>query len=200
MIYRNACRKANILINESRSGSNFDKIDGCGVSTCKKWSAIKDVLHPPSCTTVRTPDEQEDLARLLSHFFADKVVKIRSAINQRLEGKQPDPTSADKLFIGKPLSGFKPVSHTEAKQMLDAVTGKSSPRNFISTTPLKDCSGVFASVITRMANLFPIQFKTDQTTTIVKKTGLDTSNPASYRPISNLNTISKVWRDCSWLG
>ena len=29
-------------------------------------------------------------------------------------------------------------------------------------------------------------------TSIVKKTGLDTSNPASYRPFSNLNTISKV--------
>ena len=57
---------------------------------------------------------------------------------------------------------------------------------------LKDCSGVFESVIARLANLFPIQFKTAQVIPIVKRTDLDTTNPASYRPISNLNTISKV--------
>ena len=198
VIYRRACRKANILINDLRSRSNFDKIERCGVSTRKKWSTIKDILHPPSCTTIRTPGKKEDLARLLSNFFADKVDKFRSAIDQRLEGKQPDPTRANKLFIGKPLSGLKQVLHTEVKQMLDAMIGKSSPRDFISTTLLKDCSGVFASVIARLANLsfaeglFPIQFKTAQVTPIVKKTGIDTSNPASYRPISNLNTISKV--------
>ena len=82
--------------------------------------------------------------------------------------------------------------------MLNAMTDKSSPRDFISTELLKDCSGVFASVIARSANLsfaeglFPLQFKTAQVTPIVIKTGFDTSNPASYRPISNLNTISKV--------
>ena len=78
------------------------------------------------------------------------------------------------------------------------MTGKLSLRDFISTTLLKDCSGVFASVIAQLANLsfakglFPIQFKTAQVNPIVKKAGLDTSNPASYRPISNLNTISNV--------
>ena len=57
---------------------------------------------------------------------------------------------------------------------------------------------MFASVIAQVANLsfvddsLPIQLKTAQVTSIVKKSGLDTSNPASYRPISNLNTISKV--------
>ena len=89
-------------------------------------------------STVRTPVEEKDLARLLSNFFTDKVAKIRSTIDKRLEGKQPDPTRADKLFIGKPHSGLKPVFHTEMKQMLDAMTGKSSPRDFISTTLLKD--------------------------------------------------------------
>ena len=82
--------------------------------------------------------------------------------------------------------------------MLDAITGKSSLRDFISTTLLKDCSSVFASVIVRLENLsfaeglFPIPFKTAQVTPIVNKTGFETSNPASYRPISNLNTINKV--------
>ena len=78
------------------------------------------------------------------------------------------------------------------------MTGKSSPRDFIFTTLLKDCSGVFASVIARLANLsfvegsFRIQFKTAQVTSIVKKAVVTLPNSASDRPISNLNTISKV--------
>ena len=58
---------------------------------------------------------------------------------------------------------------------------------------------MFASVIAWLAHLsfakglFPIQFNTAQVTPIIEKTGLDTSNPAGYRPISILNTISYVW-------
>ena len=90
--------------------------------------------------------EEDDL---LSNFFTDKVAIIRSAIDQRLEDKQKDSIRADNLFIGIPLSGLKLVSHTEVKQILHAMTGKSSPRGFIST----NCSGVFASVIAQLANL-----------------------------------------------
>ena len=139
--------------------------------------------HSPSCTTVRTLGDKEDLTRLLSNLFADKVAKIRSAIDQRLGGKQPDPISVDKPFFGKSLSGLRPVSHAKVKQTFDAVTGKASPRDFISTTLLVFCSGVFASVIARLANLsfaegpFPIQFKAAQVAPIVKKADLYTSNP-----------------------
>ena len=154
---------------------NFDKIEGCRVSRQKKWSAIKDVLHLPSCATVHSPGEEEDIAHLLSNFFAEKVAKIRSAIDQQLEGKQPDTIRANIPFIGKLLSRLEPVLHTEVKQMLDVMTGKSSPCDFILMTLLKDCSGVLANIIVRLANLsfaessFPIQFKTAQVTPIVKK-------------------------------
>src|SRR2546426_5920036 len=39
---------------------------------------------------------------------------------------------------------------------------------------------------------FPDQFKTAQVTPLIKKDGLDANDPANYRPISNLNTISKI--------
>ena len=39
---------------------------------------------------------------------------------------------------------------------------------------------------------FPQSFKQAQITPLLKKEGLDSSDPASYRPISNLNTISKI--------
>ena len=41
-------------------------------------------------------------------------------------------------------------------------------------------------------SISPVKFKTAQVTPRLKKHGLDVSDPANYRPISNLNRISKV--------
>jgi hypothetical protein len=75
---------------------------------------------------------------------------------------------------------------------------KSSPLDYIHTSVLKSCSDVLSPLIARLANLsfaegrFPNQFKLAQVTPLIKKEGLDPNDPANYRPISNLNTISKV--------
>jgi len=72
--------------------------------------------------------------------------------------------------------------------------------DFIPTSLIKSSSGVFAQAINyRLANLsfehstFPIQVQ-DYTgyTPLLKKHGLAVSDPTNYRPIRNLNTISKI--------
>ena len=56
----------------------------------------------------------------------------------------------------------------------------------------------FLTLIARLANLsfnqgqFPSDFKIAQITPLLKKPNLDTTNPANYRLISNLNNISKI--------
>src|SRR5664279_3371777 len=70
--------------------------------------------------------------------------------------------------------------------------------DFVPSSVLKRCSSVFAPLIAKLANLsfdqgqFPTQFKEAQVTPLLKKVGLDVTDPASYRPTSNLNTISKI--------
>jgi hypothetical protein len=57
---------------------------------------------------------------------------------------------------------------------------------------------VFSDLIAHLANLsfnqgqFPTLFKSASVTPLLKKPGLDKSLPSNYRPISNLNNISKV--------
>ena len=83
-------------------------------------------------------------------------------------------------------------------KLLNTLSAKSSPMDFVPTSVLKRCSGVFAPLIARLANLsfdqgkFPSQFKQAQVTPLLKKPGMDVDDPASYRPISDLNTISKI--------
>ena len=70
--------------------------------------------------------------------------------------------------------------------------------DFVPTSVLKKCRNVFVPLITRLANMsfregcFPTVFKKAQITPLVEKEVLDGSDPASYRQISNLNTISKT--------
>ena len=80
--------------------------------------------------------------------------------------------------------------------MLDEMTGKSSLCDFILTTLLRTaavCLLVSAQlvILSFAEGSFPIHFKIAQVTSIVNKDSLDISSPASYRPIFNLNTISK---------
>jgi len=74
---------------------------------------------------------------------------------------------------------------------------KSSPLDALPCSLLKSCSEAFAPAFARFANQsmqtgkFPLQTSAGATT-VEKKTGLDSSSPANYRPISSLATVSKV--------
>jgi len=68
----------------------------------------------------------------------------------------------------------------------------------LPTSLLCLCREIFAPLIVRLANLsfslgtFPQDFKTAHVLPLLKQPGLPQSDPASYRPISNLSTISKI--------
>ena len=63
---------------------------------------------------------------------------------------------------------------------------------------IKSCPSVFSDLIARLANLsfaegcFPATFKHGIVTPLLKKPNLDRSLPGNYRPITNLNNISKI--------
>ena len=70
--------------------------------------------------------------------------------------------------------------------------------DFIHTSLIKSCTTVFSEVISNLASLsisqgsFPLKFKLEQVSRLLKKPGLDKNTPSNYRPISNLNNISKL--------
>ena len=70
--------------------------------------------------------------------------------------------------------------------------------DFIPTSVIKSCPAVFSELISKLANLsfsqgsFPSRFKFAQVTLLLKTVGLDRDTPSNYRPISNLNNISKI--------
>ena len=198
--YRIACSKANKLINGSRSHHQCQQIVDAGQDSRRVWSAVRNLLHSGRSSDSSTSDNVVDDAfcSSLAMFFTNKVHNIKTAIMSALAGNAPDPLSADVLHEGQCLNEFKPVTVEEVTRLLRSMSAKSSPLDFVPTSVLKACDGTFAPIIARLANLsfshgeFPAKFKLAQVTPLLKKRDLDASDPANYRPISNLNTVSKV--------
>ena len=96
------------------------------------------------------------------------------------------------------LNLLAPVTAEEVFKIILNLKPKTSPLDYLPTNILKSCPGLFAPLIAHLANLsfqsgrFPTKFKSAQVTPLLKKDGLDPSDLLNLRPISNLNTLSKI--------
>ena len=112
-------------------------------------------------------------------FNDDDVQKERS---QFKIGDTPSPFDFDKPHTGQMLADFKPVTTTKVAELLNSMSNKSSPLDYIATSLLKSCAGTFSILISHLANLsfdqatFPSKFKHALIAPLLKKPGLSQSD------------------------
>ena len=194
--YRKACRRANKEIIASRRQHYTGKIQAAGSSPRRRWSAIRELLH--STQPVNVLPGGKRLCETFASFFDQKINSIKAAIASKLAGNNSDALRADGAFNGEPLRDLQPPTVEEVRKLISAMPSKSSPIDSIPTSILKSCSDVFSLLITRLATLsfhegsFPDSYKTASVTPLLKKKDSDRDDPANFRPISNLHTISKL--------
>ena len=195
--YRRSCRTANRLINESRTDFMRDRLTE-STDPKQKWRTVKDLLHSNSTDSILPDDECTSLCARFSDFFVSKIQNLKRAILDKANliiNMQP---FQERNHSGPKLDTLPPVTPDEVKKLLSSIPGKSCPLDFIPTSLIKSCSNVFSEIISTLANLsftegrFPAAFKQAFVTPLLKKPDLDKSDPSSYRPISNLNNISKL--------
>jgi len=195
--YRKACCNANTLINTSRNQHRYQRIMESNGDSRRVWSAVKDLLHGEVTSDGGTTEENAAFCTSLASFFINKVRNIKTNIAASLNGRLITPLSSD-VACDNELSEFSLVTETEVLRILSSMPSKSSPLDTVPTSLLKACSGAFSRIIASLANItfqcgsFPTKFKLAQITPLLKQQGLDATSPSSYRPISNLNTISKI--------
>ena len=197
--YRQSCRKANKLIMESRQNFYRNTLENCSNSS-ERWRVVKDLLHSRAVTVM--PDlasiDNDLLCNKFNNFFVDKIVKLKQTISDKIAQLASFQVFADVIFNGVHFNSFKSVSAHDVSMLLNSLNCKTSQADFIPTTLLKSCPSVFSQIIAKLANLsfsqgsFPKGFKLAQLTPLLKKPGLDNNDLSNYRPISNLNNISKI--------
>ena len=96
------------------------------------------------------------------------------------------------------LSDFKPVTCDEVERLLSKTIANFFSLDVIPTCLLKRLFATISHSIFKLDNIslstgiFPKQCKSALVTPILKKRSLPITEPSSYRPISNLPTVSKL--------
>ena len=194
--YRAACRAANRLITESRRTFYADRVIETSHDPRALWRCVKGLLHSNKLSTIH----DRGLCEIFSTFFHDKIAKAKAKVatlrsQLTLNSLMHRSVSA---MNNNHLEVLAETSVSEVDKLISKLSNKTSPLDYIHTSVLKSCSDVLSPLIAHLANLsfregrFPDRFKIAQVTPLIKKDGLDVKDPANYRPISNLNTISKI--------
>lgn len=190
--YRRACKVANKLICESRSAFYTRRVKESSSDPRMLWRTVKNILH-----TGRSGCSQVGLSGAFASYVKEKIEKVRTSVANCTSNASAVHSHGTKSTENL-LRVLGETTIEEVSRIIKQLPNKTSPLDYVHTSVLKSCVDVFAPLITRLINLsfsegcFPAQFKQAQVTPLIKKAGLDESDPASYRPISNLNTIGKI--------
>ena len=130
------------------------------------------------------------MAQSFIEFFHDKVQKI-------CDGLSPDESPSEPLTSSS-LSSFRPTTPDEIQSLLQKLPPKFCRLDPIPTILLKDCSLIFAPIISQIVNLsieqacVPSLLKCAHITPLLKKPSLDPDSLLNYRPVSNLPFLFKI--------
>lgn len=191
--YKNQAKIVSQLITNSRRAYFRNLINNSASNPHKLWSALNGFLNRTSSTVLPSSDSSSTLASSFVQFFACKIHRLSANISCDSLSPHSPPYIAPPIFSNFPL-----VTESEVKNVILSCSDSTCCIDFIPTKLLKSCIDSLLPAITKLFNFciaestFPIDFKYAVVTPLLKKDSLPKDDLNSYRPISNLNFLSKV--------
>ena len=157
------------------------------------WKAFNKILH--RCPKVCLPDHTtiEAQANTFSSFFINKISLIRSSFSSGACSDVLNPP-----VTGMVLLNLTHITDDEVHRLVLSAPCKSSALDPVPTSLVKDCIDILVRPIASVVNLslsqgrFPSHFKSALVFPLLKKPTLNEDNLKNYRPVSNLNFLSKI--------
>jgi hypothetical protein len=171
-------------------------VTDCETQPKKLWSTLQTLLSRSTPPILPNSISSSNLAKRFITFFDQKVVKLCASISkiQLVSSTHQTKTSPPPPS----LSAFSPATPEEIRNIVLTSSNASCLLDSIPTFLLKSCLDSLLNPITTVINkalqdgFFPTTFKTANIYPLLKKHNLPHEELSSYRPISNLNFISKV--------
>ena len=182
------------LIAKSKRSYYRKIISICSSQPKKLWSTMNSLLSRNVPIILPNALSNSTLATSFLDFFEQKITKLCSAFSSN---SKVSPHS-DPPFPPPPLSDFPYATIDEVKAAVLKSSNASCELDIIPTFLLKSCLDYLILPITTIINLsiaegiFPNSYKCASVHPLLKKPNLPCDDLSSYRPISNLNFISKV--------
>ena len=182
------------LITASKRAVYRSLISNHSKNTKKLWPILNSLLTRTSPPTLPTFSSASDLVTSFLNFFGDKIIKLSASLPSMplISPHNPPLVSPPGLFQ------FIPATTAEIRQIILASSNATCSLDAIPTSLLKSCIEALLDPITNLINLslsegiFPAHFKTAVVKPLLKKHSLPRDDLSSYRPISNLNFVSKI--------
>ncbi|XP_071484307.1 uncharacterized protein [Diadema antillarum] len=140
-------------------------------------------------------DSEADLANMFSDFFHEKISNIRNVLSNFSASGTAHETSHPPSST---WLAFQLVSSVEVSKIIKSSPCKSCALDPVPTWMVKAAPERFADIIAKIINsslatgIVPDIFKRAHVTPLLKKTTLDPDSLDNYRPISQLQIVSKV--------
>jgi len=145
------------------------------------WRLAKELLHSDDHPPSTSPRDAAKLFDGFCHFFKDKLEKIADTVASRLSNAAGYHRQASKRQEPRLLDELAPVTVDEVVKLL-TTSCQSACLSPMSTT-WHHSSPDWLTISS---------LKQGRVTPLLKKPGLDQSDMASYRTITNLSTMSKI--------
>ena len=162
-------------------------------NTQKLWLVLGDVLLRLPAKIPQLIKPPQLLADRFVDFLTEKIAKIRSTFSASVNLQHITPESPAPMF-----STFSTVTEDQVTKIITNSPSKSCSLDPWPTFLVLDYLDILITPITSIINasleqgMCPIFFKQAHVTPILKKSSLDKDIFKKYRPVSNLNFISKI--------
>jgi hypothetical protein len=189
--------KAAYLRNEVAKRANDSKALWSLLSNCTGDSLKMGRLKKSSLPTGLGGDEQ--LSELFGDFFTGKISTINRILGVNMaNGLAPQRVAERVASTGHPdWSSFNMVSVATVQHLLKNLPSKRSSADTLPLVLVRQDKKVF-ELLTEIVNdsldsgIFPCSLKRSIVTPVLKKIGLDAEVLSNFRPVSNLDLLSKI--------
>ena len=194
--YRRQCRRVNRMITSSKRTYFRKTISTHKDSPKKLWNTLNSLLGRNAPKSLPTAISPSTLASSFLNYFNDKITNLCANIPSTFDATFCH--SSHPSSIPSQLSNFSPATSDEIRKLILSSTDASCSLDIIPTKLLKSCIDALVAPITHLINLslsegvFPEMFKCAVVSPLLKKQSLPKDELSSYRPISNLNFVSKI--------
>ena len=189
--YRGQCATVAKHLTDAKTDYYSKKVEECAGNSKLIHQLANKLLVNQHVQQLPSGDDDLQLANRFCDYFKNKIDIIR-------QGFSGNTTPDEHIPLNITLDHFRPASQQEIHTIIMTFNNKSCELDPLPTWLLKQCTEELLPLISAIINnslesgVFPYQCKHAIIRPLLKKQSLDADDLKNYRPVSNLQFISKV--------
>lgn len=186
------------LIDIAKNSYYRDRIDSSPDSQKSLFECVNILLNNKSPMLPKS-DHPQILCEEISHFFIDKIKKIRTHL-ENIQTQVGNYHNIENCLVDETgyLTSFEPTTEDEVRKIIMKSSSKTCCLDPLPTSILKKCLPALLPIITKIINLsfenakVPACYKIAAVIPLLKKLLLDPEVFKNLRPVSTLPFVSKT--------